>query len=726
MTVTRARGEGRDGAPWFPRQGWPADNPDGRLRPAARRVTLRDILIAMSYYRRIGVLVALIPLVIGIVAALETRTEYTADGLLMVLVTREQSGNQGLTDSGPAVLSIEGLKVVESEVSIIGSADVVRATIDEIGADRLFPDTVTWWRPILSLLRQDDAGDRLVERFRDALGVRTQAGSNIIQVSFRHPDRNMAILTADTLIRNYLERRRKLFDNPRSGLLAEHVQTLSMQLAAKETELQRTKADAGVIDIVQDRLLAANQVDSVIQRTRQVRERREAVIGQLAVAQAQTTETESKVFDFLQRSNAATNDDDSNMLTRLQAERVQLLGKYAPGHPAIQTIDRQIAAVREIIRNPEQKIAWTDREVRNPAISFLTNMVINLTVERDAIDRQLTELASQRATAEKRVEELREADTLLTRQTREYDILTSAYQEYVRRAETARMEEEAAALRFSNVRLVQSPQDAVTSRNMALPFLVAGLFGSVLFGGAAVASATALRSTFISPGEVERATHLPLLAVFPDTASDFAGGGAGGTVSALVTRLFSAPVDDRSLAVLMLADVGAGDDRARLTRAIVRELSAGRGQKVLLIETSAAGSEAGSGDVVSEPGAALSAYGAIVTQGAVDGLHIARIDSAALLGVGHSLSGSLRQLFDALRSQYAVVLLSVAASDNVPLTEYLAASVDATLLVVRAERSREPALLWLRDTLLDAGGGIVGIVFTGRKFYLPERIYRWS
>lgn len=727
MTVARTGGAERDGAR---RQLPPAAGPEGRWRSTQRRVTLRDVLIAVFYYRRIGILAALIPLVIGIVAAMETRTAYTASGLLMVLVTREQSGNQGLTDNGPAVLSIEGLKAVESEVSIIGSADVVRATIEEIGPDKLFPDRVTWWRPILALVRSDSSNDdRLLKRFRDDLSIRPQSDSNIVEVSFRHPNRAMAILATDTLIAKYLERRRRLFDNPRSGLLADHVKLLSTQLADMEADLERTKRAANVIDIAQDRLLAANQVDNIIQRTRQIRERREAVIGQLSVAQAQAGKIDDKVFDFTQRSNAATNDDDSNMLTRLLAERVQMLSKYAPTHPAVQTIDRQIAAVREIIRNPEQKIAWTDRDVRNPAASFLTNMVINLTVESDALDRQLAELEAQRATAQKRVEELREVDTVLTRQMRQYGILTTAYQEYVHRAETARMEEEAAALRTSNVRLVQSPSDAVTSRNMALPFLVAGIFGSALFGAAAVASATALRSTFISPGEVERVSHLPLLAAFPDTASDFSAAGAAGTVSALVTRLFSTPVEDRSLAVLMVADAGAGEDRDNLSAAIARELSAARGQKVLLIETSTSGGIGGGRPV--ETGSALHAYGVSITEGPVEGLHVARAGGKELLGGGGFGgggfgNGSLRRLFDELRTQYAVVLLSMEISDNLPLTEYLAASVDATLLVVRAERSREPALLWLRDTLLDAGGGIIGVVFTGRKFYLPERIYRWS
>ncbi|MFD2249544.1 uncharacterized protein involved in exopolysaccharide biosynthesis [Pseudochelatococcus lubricantis] len=699
--------------------------PDRGPRSAIYRITLRDIFVTIAYYRRIAILAALIPILIGISAAIETHTVYTAEGLLMVLVTREQVGSENLTETVPTLLSIEGLKAVESEVSIIGSSDVIRATIDEIGAETLFPGATGRWRAVLSLLRPPYTEDQLIQRFRDQLDVRAQSGSNIIQVHFSHTDRALAARVTDTLIGKYLDHRRALFESPRSGLLAEQVRLLAAQLEAKEAEIHQLKATANIIDISQDRVLAANQVDSVLQRTRQIRERREAVIGQLARAQEQLTGLDNKVFDSRQVSNSAPN-DDPNLLTRLLAERQQLLGKYAASHPAVQAIDRQIAAVRDSVRQSERQPIWTNSEVRNPAIAFVGNMIITLKIESDALDRQLTELASQHAAAEKRVSELLDADRQLTRQTREQEILNTTYRDYVQRAEAAKINEETVAQRRSNVRLVQSPQDAVTSRNMALPFLIAGLFGGVLFGAAAVGCATVLRSTFISPGEAERETLLPALAVFPDGALSPGAAEREVTVSALVARLFGAPVDDRSLAVLMVTDVDAADDKRHLIEAMACELCVKQQRKVLLVETTAANSVL-TGETRSLAVApALAELGVPVSQGPVAGLHIARMTGASLLDNPHSLAGSPQQLFDTLRSQYDAVLLSMAASDNVPLTQYLASAVDASLLVVRAERSRGPVVLWLRDLILDAGGGIVGFVFTGRKFYLPERLYKWS
>jgi len=128
--------------------------------------TLRDVLISGFFHRRIIIFFALLPLIVGAIAVLETKTNYTASGLLMVLVNREFSGIQNVTDSGPAVLSIEGLKSVESEVQIIESAETIRTTITTVGLERIFPDTSFIERLRSLFSRGDNPMDDAIERFR--------------------------------------------------------------------------------------------------------------------------------------------------------------------------------------------------------------------------------------------------------------------------------------------------------------------------------------------------------------------------------------------------------------------------------------------------------------------------------------------------------------------------------------------------------------------------------
>ena len=362
--------------------------------------TLRDVLISGFFHRRIIIFFALLPLIVGAIAVLETKTNYTASGLLMVLVNREFSGIQNVTDSGPAVLSIEGLKSVESEIQIIESAETIRTTITTVGLERIFPDTSFIERLRGLFSRGDNPMDDAIERFRRNLSSSVQSGSNVIRVSYSNPDRAVAIAVTNELVRAYLDRRRVLFQNPTSGILAEEVRRLNDQLLNLDREIEAVKVAADMIDFAQDSVLAANQVDTIIQRRRQVEERVAGVAGQLTEAEKQKTALTETVFDFYQQSDAVANDDDRNLPARLQTDRNRLTSLYPATSPAVREVDKKIATVREAMQSPDQKVSWTKREVRNPAVSFVANMILSLSVEQDSLKQQIAELdASTRGRA---------------------------------------------------------------------------------------------------------------------------------------------------------------------------------------------------------------------------------------------------------------------------------------------------------------------------------------
>ena len=186
-----------------------------------RKATLRDLLIVAFYHRRLIVLTALLPLIVAGAAAYFSKTQYTADGLMMVLVNREVSGSQNVADTGPAVLSIEGLKSVHSEVEIITSAGVVQKTIEKIGLERLYPEIIEGrFEGLLPPIEEERRMEKAMELFRRDLRANVESDSNVVRISYRHPDRALAITAVDTLTDFYREHRRSIFDNPRAPFLA--------------------------------------------------------------------------------------------------------------------------------------------------------------------------------------------------------------------------------------------------------------------------------------------------------------------------------------------------------------------------------------------------------------------------------------------------------------------------------------------------------------------------
>ena len=266
--------------------------------------------------------------------------------------------------------------------------------------------------------------DDAIARFRRNLSSSVQSGSNVIRVSFSNPDRAVAIEVMNELIRAYLDRRRVLFQNPTSGILAEEVRRLNDQLLNLDREIEAVKVAADMIDFAQDSVLAANQVDTIIQRRRQVEERVAGVAGQLAEAEKQKTALTETVFDFYQQSDAVANDDDRNLLIRLQTDRNRLTSLYPATSPAVREVDKKIATVREAMQSPDQKVSWTKREVRNPAVSFVANMILSLSVEQDSLKQQIAELDAQQEVAQKRLAVVRGAEAKLIELNRQRDVLT--------------------------------------------------------------------------------------------------------------------------------------------------------------------------------------------------------------------------------------------------------------------------------------------------------------
>lgn len=676
--------------------------------------TTRDFLIATFFHIRIVLIAAMVPLLLAFAAAFTAKTEYTAKSLLMVIVSREVT-NANVTDSGPAVLSIEGLKQVESEVQILESADVLRATIEQIGIDRLFPSGLLSY--ITSFLKSDaDRMDQAIEKFRKVLRASVVSGSNVVEVSVTLPNRALAVEATDALVKNYLNYRRKVFENPTARILQIEVERFRMDLAGTDREIEALKSKVGIIDFSQDAILAANQVDTLLQRRRQVAERQVAVTAQLAEAEKQMKALPEQVFDFTQKTDALGNDEDANVLTRLLVERDRIKAQYAPGSQLLRDIDRQIATVRGKMENRSERPYSTDRDVRNPAISYVQNMILSLRVEQDALGRQFTELEQQQKVAEQRLSALRGAETQLIELNRRRDTLSDGYREYLRRAVAANIEETAAKTRESNVRVVQEAGASVTSRNLALPFLAAGLFGGLLFGAAAGAIASALRTTFIMPSEAERALQLPVLAEFGSMeagslALDTALGG-------LATLLLDTRVDDQPLQLIHFLAPQRGEETPAFCRRLAEEFATQRGLRTLIV------------DLCSPVPAPLVASGfemkggLAVTRTPLPQLWTAvDVEKSPLLNVRLPLVDGVR-MRDELKQAFECVIVCSPVQGTFVVTDRLNQLADGNILMIGAESTRKPAALHMRDSVLENGGTLLGFVFFGRRYYLPEWIYR--
>lgn len=678
--------------------------------------TVRDFLSSALYHLRIVLLVALIPLGLGIGAAILTKTQYTASSLVMVIVSREVTDQQSVTGSGPSVLSIEGLKQVESDVQIIESAEVIRSAIESIGMERLYPPTLL--TPLRDLFLTGSPMDRAMQRFRSDLRAQVLDGSNVIEVSFTNPDRSLAIEVTDKVVQAYMARRRAILDNPTSAILLTEVARFKRDLAAADAAIEALKGRAGIIDFNQDAVLAANQVDSIMQRRRQVAERRVAVTGQIAEAERQLKELPERVFDFDQNSNTLGNDEDHNTLSRLLLERDRIATQYSPNGSMMRDINRKIETIRQQIATRNERQYTTSRDVRNPAIGYVNNMLISLRIEADALDKQDRELDQQKEQAEKRLADLRVTETELVELNRRRDSLNEGYREYLRRATAAQIEEAAATERESNVRLVQEAGAAVTSRNMRLPYLGAGILGSMFFGVAAGAMASAMRSSFILPSEVERALNLPLLGEYANQSRTDLPNADAEDLGSLASLLFDTQVDGRPVRYLHLIATDEDPALSPLAYGIVSEVARKRELLSLLVDITGARTE---GAQLSE---ARLKGGLQVAPTSTPLLWcLTDRETSPLLDV-HMSTPEVRRQKEQLAETFEAVVVASTAQEPAAVSRRIDQLADGVVLVIRAGKTRKAAASALQSDVIDNGGVPLGFILVGRRYVLPGWIYR--
>ncbi|MDQ0503391.1 exopolysaccharide transport family protein [Xanthobacter agilis] len=687
------------------------------IAPEGSSFTLRDFLIATFFHIRVVLVAALVPLVIGVAAAALAKTEYTASSLMLVIVNREVSTSSNVTDSGPAVLSVEGLKQVESEVQIIESADVIRTTIEQIGLDRLFPPG-----PLSALTRllgaDQDEMDQAIERFRRSLRANVVSDSNIIDVEFTNPDREIAVKTTDALVQNYLASRRKVFENPTAKILMLEVDRFKRDLTTADNDIEALKAKVGVIDFNQDAILASNQMDSVIQRIRQVDEREATLAAQLQEAEAQRKALPDSVFDFSEKTDALSGDDSSNLMTQLLLERDRLAAQYAPGSPLLKEVQKKIDTMRKRIAERGQNPYYTDRASRNPSINYVDNLVLNLKVEKDSLGKQRAELEEQRTAAQQRIDTLRGAETRLIELTRQRETLSEGYREYLRRAVAANIEETAARTRQSNVRLVQEAGAAVTKRSLVLPMLAGGILGGILFGAAAGAIASVLRTTFIMPSEPERLLGLPNLATFDDGAEDHASMAVDQAIGSCATLLLDTRVDDQPLRAMHFLAPERGETLPWFCRRLAEEFSTQRRMRTLLVDLSS-----------NTPYPLHTGHTDIIGGLSVTTTPVPLLWSAAEVATSPLLSVRLpvvegEEMIKALKAAFDCIVICSSLPGSSLVTQRLTQLVDGNILAVHAEITRKPAAIHLRETVDEVGGALLGFIFFGRRYYLPNWLYR--
>ncbi len=690
---------------------------------AARRpskMTLRDFVIIAFYYRRMVASILVGALALAVLGWMVSPVRYTAQLQLMLLSGTDSANPLG--GALPGGLSANPARDVSSEVEFLRNRSLLAEVAQKIGPARLNPRLGE--RRLLGLLPPIEEKEQInnaVEIIERYLKVSTATDSNMLVVTFQHVDRATAIALTDTLADLYLQRRADLYNNLRSPFLMQKAQAAAKQLQAIEEQIRLEKEKSNVLDLPQEILLALNQVDAGIQRRHTLLERHTGLLAEVEASRARIGDLPSTVFDFEEKTDRVDNDDTDNLLVKLYLERDRLAALYQSDDPRIDDINRQIGTLDQVKKTP-RRIFIVHRTVRNPSLDFLSNHLQQVQVEADAVAKSITELDQQVSASQERVNQLRNSENSLHALERSRGITEQLYRDFTQRAEQAQVEEAAAALKTSNIRIV-APADASfegtsAGLNLALALLATGIL--IAIGAALMADWN--RQVFLLPNEIEDTLDLPVLATFNE-GQDLLGKGNIGQVIFLAGQLGFNRSQSGDLQKLQVVSQGRHEYRQEFTRALAMELASGQNMRTLLLDLVEDGN--GHWQALKQPAPTRTVAGFRLAPSGVPLLDVSSGAPRSEINWLRANKETLTTLFAELNQGYDMIVIDAPPFRDGTESVRLANIVDGTILVLCAEHTRRSGIEYLLSQLIGSGGDLYGAVFTGRKFYIPRAIYRW-
>ncbi len=469
---------------------------------------LRSVLTNLFYYRWSLVLLVTVPLIVGVVIALQTQTRYMAVARLLVLPGSEHVVKPDLGQAfGDFILS--GSTVVRAEQEILGSIDVIESVIEKVGFARLYPDLL---RESEGALDYGTMMGRAVTRFRRDLVVgQGEEDSTVILIGFRANDRALSAEVTNLVVAEYQVLRQRIFRNLRSPVLIEQRDRAAAQVTALQAEIEAFRAARGIYDFKTQSDYAQMQVSRLQAALDQVRERLADRIGarDKLIEQRLTLPVAEDVYRDTSRTTEFAGAND--MLLGLRMRRAEILDRFTGPSPDLAMVDQQIADVEAFLRGTPARDDSASRRNRAPILDTLDRNIAQTNAEIEGLQARQAVLQGAVEAARTDIARLAELDVPLRSLERQ---LVQADEDYVliaRKLEEALVAEDAALRRDTAVRVLAAAEPPVRGEGLRRVIVAVALLLGLVMAVMSLAVRLILRQVFLEPAEAERRLALPIL-----------------------------------------------------------------------------------------------------------------------------------------------------------------------------------------------------------------------
>lgn len=688
----------------------------GLHAPARNPVTLRDILAPVFFFKRRAIIAFLIPLILALIAAAIAKPTYVAESRLLILLGDDYVVRNPLAGMAPG-MSFDRAQIVNAETEIIQSREIAMQTLQAVGVEKVYPH-----------LRGARRLELAAELFAKDLTTENIPQSNVIRITLRNGDRDVAAQALNKLIEFYMVRRRAIFDQSNTASLDRQTAIARRQLDNVEMQIAKFSEEGGFGDYAAELAAVQEQRNGFTAQLANLNQQLATKAGQAGQLSRRASATPQNIELSADRNRSQQLNALTETLLSLQNQRREAINTYAPGHPVIVEFDERIAKIqREVDAAPKENLSSVRTGV-NSVRQEVDNAQISSEAEAVGMRQGRAALTRQLADTNKRLVELTAMGPTYRTLLRNRTALEVEVTELAKQSQTSKLANNLSRAR-ANVRVIQAAKPPIEGHTGRMIMLVAGVAVGVMAAAGTTIISVAIFQGMTTPNEVEQKLATPVVLTLSDMEPSDRPPEVGLPWPAFLTRdelkvlthfLRSiAPGANSSLQLIGAMD-GVGVTSILTDIAL---LTAREGKSVLLVDF-----ESRAGDSAIDK---LRARGAVLhdlddTSGVVrvgeSQLHVTRPIGSLELTMGEV---EWARLLKQATQEYNLVLI-----DSPPLARswtgiFVAPSASATLAVVEAQTTRALSALNLIERIGGGGGEVQAIIFNKRRFYIPRTVYNW-
>jgi uncharacterized protein involved in exopolysaccharide biosynthesis len=439
-----------------------------------------DDLGSLLRRRKATVALTLCATVVGVYATLDLLGErYEAEARLLVVLGRENVEVPRTVEKGSVYVTGVQKEEINSYIQLVASAELMEQVLDEIGIEAFRarpkePETFlqkikhhvkgaarfvrTQIREVLILL---DIKKRLSERQQimkgllGGLNVTRERDANVIRVSLRLPDPELARRTVETLLDLYLQRHiqlrsetsiREALDKQTAELLANlnDLQEQTVKIKSKWNLSSVSKQREHLLDRLHG---IRRQIDEQHAHRAALRVRRAAL--------AERIET----LPSVQMSGEVVNPNPrvesiKERLMSLQLERVRAVNKYKEDSEMVRLIDNEIESLNRLLSGEPQSQTGAITYNPHPVREQFERESERIEIELASVDETISTQRGQADAIELQLQRLDQGENELQATDLERDVVKQKYLTYAERREEIRIAEQLDHFRVANVKVL--------------------------------------------------------------------------------------------------------------------------------------------------------------------------------------------------------------------------------------------------------------------------------